>query len=111
MSLSNTQVVNVRDLPEGWTYDEQYVYIGRTHGMLRGSRWANPFRVGRGKTRLDVLRDFRAYFNKRLRGQFSDFREATLKLAGKTLVCWCKPLVCHGDIIVAYLDAAIGEQR
>lgn len=34
----------------------------------------------------------------------SEFRDTVLKLKGKTLACWCKPLPCHGDIIVEYLD-------
>jgi hypothetical protein len=26
------------------------------------------------------------------------------ELKGKILVCWCKPLPCHGDVLKAYVD-------
>jgi hypothetical protein len=32
------------------------------------------------------------------------FRDRVLSLTGKKLGCWCKPLACHGDIIVEYLE-------
>jgi hypothetical protein len=27
------------------------------------------------------------------------------ELQGKTLGCWCKPLACHGDVIVEILES------
>jgi hypothetical protein len=39
-----TQVVNVRTLPR--PLPEGVVYIGRPARYLRGSRWANPYRIG-----------------------------------------------------------------
>lgn len=32
------------------------------------------------------------------------YRSAVLDLEGKTLGCWCKPKICHVDIIVFYIE-------
>jgi|APCry1669192806_1035432.scaffolds.fasta_scaffold180394_2 hypothetical protein len=33
-----------------------------------------------------------------------EFRDSVLAMKGKKLGCWCKPLPCHGDVIVEYLE-------
>lgn len=69
-------------------------YIGR------GTFYGNPFRVGVDGMRSEVIEKYRVWFNaneplKKL---------ARERLIGKTLVCHCKPLACHGDVIAAYLE-------
>jgi hypothetical protein len=66
----------------------------------RPSPYGNPFSFGSRET---LIAQFEAYFLKRVEEDLT-FREAVLKLKGKTLGCFCKPLPCHGDIIASWLD-------
>ncbi len=74
------------------------IYIGRP------SKWGNPFKVNdplmpSGLTRLQrqqkVVDEYRQYImnNPELLAQLPE-------LKGKDLVCFCKPLPCHGDILL-----------
>lgn len=62
------------------------VYIGR------GSPWGNPFPISKGMTRDDVCEKFEREVLPTL---------DVSALAGKDLVCFCKPARCHGDAILA----------
>jgi hypothetical protein len=64
------------------------VYIGR------GGKWGNPFVIGKDGSREDVVEKYEVY----ARGKFS--RDELLELKGATLKCFCKPLACHGDVLV-----------
>ena len=64
---------------------EGAVYIGR------GSKYGNPFRIGRDGTRDQVCDRFEKEILPHL-----DVSE----LRGKDLVCFCKPARCHGDAIL-----------
>jgi len=79
-----TRVVNKRSAK----YD---VYIGR------GSRWGNPFEIGKDGTREEVCAKYLKYL-------FEDEQRHLLvalpSLAGKTLGCYCAPKLCHGDILI-----------
>jgi hypothetical protein len=66
------------------------VYIGRP------SEWGNPFRVGIDGNRKEVLKKFSQYINEHP----ELIEKAKKELKGKRLGCWCKPLPCHGDILV-----------
>jgi len=70
------------------------VYIGR------GTIYGNPFRIGPDGTRVEVIAKYKAWFyaNDALR------TECRKWLTGKTLVCHCSPLSCHGDVIADYLN-------
>jgi hypothetical protein len=77
---------------------EKYdIYIGRP------SIFGNPFSIGKDGNRKKVINLFRSYFYNRLDYDI-DFKEKIQNLKGKILACWCKPLACHGDIIMEYLD-------
>ena len=84
------------NLPEG------YVYIGR------GSFWGNPFKIGEADgDRNEVVKKYRLW----LFGH-PDGWERLKKLEslhGKTLICWCKPAKCHGDLLALLADLAAGE--
>ena len=86
---SKTKVIHIRN--KKGTSDE--VYIGR------GSIYGNPYRLVAGAARGSTLVKFRAYAEQRLKDD-PEYREAVRALKGKTLVCFCKPLPCHGDILV-----------
>ena len=84
------------------TGDSREVYIGRP------TEYGNPFVLGRDGEREEVLEKFRTYFNRRLQRDPS-FWWLVQKLIGRTLVCHCKPLACHGDVIAEYLQRRYGD--
>lgn len=77
-------------LPAGW------VYVGRASRGLPASQYANPFPIGKGGNRDEVLDRYRqevvpTYDLTRLRAD----------LAGRDLACWCGPSqACHADILL-----------
>ena len=81
-----TTVVNLNN-------DEYDVYIGR------GSKWGNPFIIGKDGSRKEVIDKYRNYIlsNKEL---FNSIDE----LKGKILGCYCKPKSCHGDVLIELLE-------
>jgi len=77
-----TKVVNLRKE----AYD---VYIGR------GSKWGNPFRIGPDGSREEVIEKYREYILKK-----PELLKSLHELKDNTLGCYCKPLACHGDILI-----------
>lgn len=99
-----TTIVNVRKAD----YD---VFIGRRNSWV-GRHWTplsqtydfgNPFRVGADLTREQAVSRYREYFQRRIETD-PIFREQILALKGKRLGCFCKPLECHGDVIIEWLE-------
>lgn len=108
-----TTVVNIRDHPD-WKA-EGGVYIGRGFRGQRGSTFANPFRIGKDGDRGVVLERYRTWMARRLVSH-TGVAEELEALRGKMLVCWCAPeegfkgrLMCHGQIIVEYLEGRSGQ--
>lgn len=75
-------------------YKEPYdVYIGR------GSKWGNPYIIGKDGDRDEVIFKYEKYLKKMImNGEIT--KEDLQSLKGKTLGCFCKPKACHGDVIV-----------
>lgn len=71
------------------------VYIGRP------SKWGNPFVIGRDGDRHEVVGKYARY----LLFERPDLMKAMPELRGKTLVCWCKPELCHGDVLAELANA------
>lgn len=84
--MSNTTVVHCKQ----GKFD---IYIGR------GSRWGNPFKIGKDGTREEVIKKYRDWISKQP-GLLSSLGE----LRGKVLGCWCKPKACHGDVLIELLE-------
>lgn len=65
------------------------IYIGRP------SKWGNPFEIGKDGDRDEVVDKYAAYLfsNREL------FHAAKTELKGKSLVCFCAPKKCHGDVL------------
>lgn len=82
-----TTIINKRS---GKPYD---VYIGR------GSKWGNPFLIRVHGTREEVLEMYRQYIlsNEELMNSLPELKD-------KILACYCKPLKCHGDILIELID-------
>ena len=75
------------------------VYIGRRFTMggwnLQESKWANPFKIKDYGSAEAVVEKYRDYLMKK-----PELLACLPDLKGKVLGCWCKPGVCHGDILV-----------
>lgn len=94
-----TTVANIRDgIPPG------SVYIGRAGRGFDGY-FGNPIRLRRDtpEERRRVLNEYVEYFIERVEID-PEFRMRIEGLRGKTLLCFCAPKSCHGDIIAAWLD-------
>lgn len=64
------------------------VYIGRP------SKWGNPFVIGRDGDRWMCI----AKYSKWVKTQ-AHLMSSIHELRGKTLVCFCAPQACHGDVL------------
>jgi hypothetical protein len=90
-----TVVVNI--------YKEQFdTYIGRA-GRGYDGYFGNPFRMGTGISRESVVQKFQKYFIDRIEKD-TEFKRRILALKGRRLGCFCKPKVCHGDVIADWLN-------
>lgn len=81
--------------------DDFDVYIGR------GTPWGNPFPVGKLEgqyERDESIALYKTHFEKNILANPS-LRKGLLGLRGMRLACHCKPLACHGDVIVNYLNS------
>lgn len=63
-------------------------YIGRP------SPFGNPFVIGRDGSRDDVVRKYAEWVIAQ-----PALMARLPELAGRTLVCWCAPLPCHGHVL------------
>lgn len=97
--LMTTKVVHVNS--EEWknTPEDQRVYIGRANPRrgVKGSKWANGFKIGADMTREQAIAAYRAWVSNPI------ILASLEELRGKTLGCWCKPEACHGDVLVELL--------
>ena len=64
------------------------VYIGR------GSKWGNPFVIGKDGTRAEVIEKYGRW----LADQHLLLRSLD-ELHDRDLLCFCAPLACHGDLL------------
>ena len=84
-----SKVVNLRS--------ERYdVYIGR------GSKWGNRFVIGRDGSRDDVISKYREWILKN-----HEVLSCLCELKDKVLGCYCKPLACHGDVLVELVEQTV----
>lgn len=105
-----TTVVNIYKISDDWLSNPEFVYIGR-RGRTFNCRFGNPIVIGRACQICDerhtlgrqTLVCYETYLRRRLETDES-FKRDFLKLRGKTLVCFCKPKPCHGDVIIKVLE-------
>ena len=84
-------VVNLRQ-------DDFDVYIGR------GSRFGNPFVIGKDGNRTEVIRMYREWITGIEEGPYDPpTKEVIMTLKGKVLGCFCKPKACHGDVLISLI--------
>eukprot|EP00466_Bigelowiella_natans_P011764 jgi/Bigna1/141355/aug1.62_g16063 len=108
----NLNSMHYQDLKQ-WTEDPSHVYIGRSVRFVEGashSKWHNPFSVKKhGRKRsLQLYEEWIISgvnpCTKKKRGQGPLMKDIG-ELKGKILGCWCKPLDCHGDVLLKLLSA------
>lgn len=80
-----TKVVNLKK-------DDYDVYIGR------GSKWGNPYKIGRDGNRNEVIKKYEDYIRN------SDLYNQVEELDSKTLGCYCRPKACHGDVLIKIIQ-------
>ena len=68
--------------------DEYDTYIGR------GSKWGNPFVIGKDGTRTEVIEKYKSWIV-----QQPELMAALHELKDKRLGCWCSPKLCHGHVL------------
>jgi hypothetical protein len=69
------------------------VYIGRP------SKWGNPFIIGKDGDRAEVIAKYEAWIKAQ-----PELLRALPEIRGKTLMCFCKPHACHGDVLAKLAD-------
>lgn len=75
--------------------------------IMRPNKWGNPFEIGVDGTREECIAKYRIHIPRS--ALIRDLHE----LAGLALGCGCKPLSCHGDVLVElfiarYCNGTIG---
>lgn len=100
-----TRVIHFRDWDRS---DPNSTYIGRAvpRKGLKASPWANPFPISEEVSRELSIGWYRDWVNGSPEHSARWIREHVHELRDKTLVCWCSPAKCHGDILAALADAA-----
>ena len=76
-----------------YVYQEGDVLIDRT------TDYGNPFHLYSESRRVSVIERFREYVVKH-----PETIERLRKENPVRLVCWCKPLPCHGDVLAELLN-------
>jgi hypothetical protein len=69
--------------------EEKDVYIGR------GSKWGNPFVIGKDGDRNQVIEMYKKYFDSN-----DELKKDIEELRNKNLVCYCSPKKCHGEVLI-----------
>jgi len=93
-----TNVIHIKNAPRDWKSNTQYVYIGRSGKGLSGY-FGNPERLKCEEDREKNINRFEEYCITRMKSD-REFLHAVASLNGKTLVCFCNPKRCHGDVYV-----------
>ena len=93
-------------------------YIGRPGRDMAGSPLANPYPITAHQGREVVLRKYRRWLWRKMQdgdGAVMAELHRLLDLArrpeGVTLLCFCAPRPCHGDVIKAALEYLDGLER
>ncbi len=113
-----TRVINVRGRihdfrPRLERAPQEILYVGRRWTLggwdLPRHPLYNPFTYDtatrrRDGTRAEVMTKYRAYLLER-----PDLLDLVPALRGRTLACWCAPLVCHAGVLAELADGGDGR--
>jgi hypothetical protein len=97
-------VLKMKIRVENKRFNDEGVYVGR------GSVLGNKFRIGVDGNRKEVIGKYRMW----LWGEIKRNNEVILNELWRlveigrkkelVLLCWCKPLPCHGDVVKSCLE-------
>ena len=82
---------------EDWLKDEKNYYIGRDHGVTKGSKFQNPFSLN-DFDRPTAIKMFRDHINAN-----PVLKNEVESLRSKKLGCFCYPEDCHGQVLIDIL--------
>jgi len=91
-----TTLVNIR-------HSKCDVIIDRTGPFGNPHRHGYCYICGRVHDRIDCVKAYKEDFYKKLLTD-QEFRDSIDSLKDKVLGCWCVPKLCHGMIIIEYLE-------
>jgi len=91
---------------DDWMSRPNHLYVGRDMSRfpalksVLGSKWANPYPVGKRYTLEESLRLYTEYLDKS-----PELLKSLHELKGKVIGCWCQEGAgnCHGDILISRL--------
>lgn len=95
---------------------ESVVHVNKEHYDVlidRTTIWGNPYShkentlaIYKVKTRKESIEKYREYIlnNPELLAKLPE-------LKGKVLGCWCKPLPCHGDVLIELLNQRVNLEN
>lgn len=67
--------------------------------IMRPSKWGNPFVIDKDGTRQEVIDKYEVWIATQPK-----LLESLHELKGRDLVCCCKPLKCHGDVLLHLVE-------
>ena len=90
-------------------------YYNGTGGYYCGrpSPFGNPFKIGVDGNRDEVIGKYREWLENALKNDVAVKKEFDALVQGYRdfgeliLVCWCKPLGCHCDVIKEFIERAV----
>lgn len=106
------EVINIKQGIPDYT---ACIYIGRKMPGHPASRLANPFKIKPDGDRPEALQKYREWLEEQMQSdtparqeiyRIIDLQKATGKLL---LLCWCKPNLCHGDVVKEIVEQIINE--
>lgn len=81
--------------------------------ISRMSKWGNPFTHKEGtrapfivNSREEAIEQYREYILNK-----PELLDALPELKDKVLGCWCKPLACHGDVLIELIEERFPEEE
>jgi hypothetical protein len=92
---------------KNYSKDDNCVYIGR------GSKWGNPFShlsISKAQYKVKTRKEAIEAYQKWIRTQ-PHLMESLHELIGKTLLCFCKPQSCHGDVLADLVEEFYGTNN
>lgn len=86
----------------------------RDYSICRGTPLGNPFEINANRSRSEAIALYKDYILEKIKNKDKPvcatlnniYREA--KVGEVYLVCFCKPLACHGDVLKNILDEKLG---
>lgn len=108
-----TRVVNIRSRDWQAVPEAEREYIGRVHPRLKklgltAGQFGNQYRISAKVPRERAIELYELH-QRQLCRMIPYHIDEIRALRGKTLICWCAPLPCHGDVLARLADMSQAE--